>query len=358
MRNSFLLCGCLHLYTFSVFATHNRAGRLTYAWLGGYSYNVTIETWTLIGPNIVADRCELVIYFGDGDSAVLPRINGPQVDCIPPNKDGVAVTFNIQYNVYTTTSPHIYPGPGDYTLSVTDPNRNSDLVNIPNAIMVPFTLAAFLKINPLLGGNNSPVGFIETLPLDTQLAFTPFQNNIAATFDAEGDSLVYILSSCSPPGSWLPFGTSIDQAGMFYWTSPQPGPNPPFSTFPQAFDFYVTYQEYRLYNSAYYLIGTCSMDFLVFVNGSLGIDPSPESNNKIFPNPLSSNGSFHITGLKENASYTLRIMNPMGQLIMHYNGIYIGSGFDLQPQLSSGIYSIMILDESEAQVIVQSIVIQ
>src|SRR3954465_4950515 len=60
---------------FSLKATHNQAGEITYKWLGGYTYSITLITYTDNGSNI-ADRCKLTIYFGDGDSCQAVRQNG------------------------------------------------------------------------------------------------------------------------------------------------------------------------------------------------------------------------------------------------------------------------------------------
>ena len=51
------------------FATHNRAGEITYQWISGYTYKFTVTTYTNTF-NTTADRCEVTVYFGDGDSAV------------------------------------------------------------------------------------------------------------------------------------------------------------------------------------------------------------------------------------------------------------------------------------------------
>ena len=77
------VCPVLHLN-----ATHNRAGEILYKRIEPftkvqngmtvqvYTYLVTLIKYTDHGPNI-ADRCLSTIYFGDGDSAVVARIDGP-----------------------------------------------------------------------------------------------------------------------------------------------------------------------------------------------------------------------------------------------------------------------------------------
>ncbi len=111
--------------TCSAFATHNRAGEITYRWISGYTYEFTVTTYTNTYAT-TADRCELVVYFGDGDSATAPRINGPSVLC-PTEHDGVMFTTvaNTKLNVYKTT--HTYSGPNNYVITVEDPNRNAGI---------------------------------------------------------------------------------------------------------------------------------------------------------------------------------------------------------------------------------------
>src|SRR4051812_8491899 len=90
--------------SFSAFATHNRAGEITYKCLGGYDYEVTITTYCKISSP--ADRCDLTVYFGDGDSAVAPRVNGPSTNNCPGGHDGVQISTNnggIRLNIYKTT---------------------------------------------------------------------------------------------------------------------------------------------------------------------------------------------------------------------------------------------------------------
>ncbi|HRD37739.1 MAG TPA: hypothetical protein PLC65_03830, partial [Bacteroidia bacterium] len=93
--------------SFSLNATHNRAGEITYKWLFGYTYEITLVTYTDDGPSI-ADRCKLTIHFGDGDSIQAIRINGaldPTNDC-PGSKLGEIISPGFKKNIYKAT--HTY----------------------------------------------------------------------------------------------------------------------------------------------------------------------------------------------------------------------------------------------------------
>ena len=83
-----------------VYATHNRAGEITYQYIGDVShpfkYRVTVTTYTNTYLT-QADRCDLIVYFGDGDSAIAPRINGPNSLC-PGSHDGIMILPNTKLN--------------------------------------------------------------------------------------------------------------------------------------------------------------------------------------------------------------------------------------------------------------------
>jgi hypothetical protein len=155
----FLLLLAFFAGTISAFATHNRAGEITYKHLGGYTYEVTVTTYTNTYAT-TADRCSLVVYFGDGDSATAPRINGPSTLCMSEGyNDGMMLgsPANTKYNVYKVV--HTWPGANNYAITVEDPNRNAGICNIDggNSVNVSFFLITHLVINPFLPPNSSPV---------------------------------------------------------------------------------------------------------------------------------------------------------------------------------------------------------
>jgi gliding motility-associated-like protein len=208
----------LTICTFA-FATHQRAGEITYKWLNGLTYEATIVTYTYtLSP---ADRPELELHWGDGTSSIIQRVS----------KTNLA--NNISKNVYTydggtTNGRHTYPAPGTYTMWMEDPNRNAGIVNIPNSVNIPFYIETKLVINPFLGNNTSPV--LLNPPLDNACIFQPFVHNPYA-FDADGDSLSYHLDSCKGPGGIYIPGffyppanniLTIDAiTGEMLWDSPQ-----------------------------------------------------------------------------------------------------------------------------------------
>lgn len=191
-------------------ATHNRAGEITYRWLFGYTYEIKIITYTNIGSSNLADRCEDTLYFGDGPNsrAIVPRSNGGNTLCSGSAQDGVAISSTIKLNEYKTT--HTYPGPGNYKLSMTDPNRNAGVINLPNSVNQVFYIESYLVISTFLGPNSSPV--LNFPPIDKGCTGKCFLHNPAAS-DADGDSLSYELTYCRGTGGLICPGYSYPATG-------------------------------------------------------------------------------------------------------------------------------------------------
>lgn len=192
-------------------ATHQRAGEITFRHISGLTYEFTIVTYTYTPSP--ADRPELDIIWGDGTSATVSRIE--KIDY--PN--------DISRNIYI--SNHTFPAPGNYTISMEDPNRNYGVINIPNSVNIPFYIETTLIINPFLGSNSSPV--LLNPPLDNGCVNIPFYHNPGAS-DPDGDSLSYRLVFCKGlngeviPGYSIPLAfssISIDAyTGDLFWDSP------------------------------------------------------------------------------------------------------------------------------------------
>ncbi len=218
-------------------ATHNRAGEITYKWLGGYTYSITLITYTDDGSSI-ADRCKLTIHFGDGDSCQAIRENGvldiSSAEC-PTSFKGVLIKtspINVKKNVYSCV--HTYDGPGLYKIYMFDRNRNSGVINVPNSVNQPFYLETLLSINAFLGPNNSPV--LTRDPIDEGCVGTCFLHNPGAV-DIDGDSLSYELVMCKGENGLGQIGVTIpgynypstgvggsfyiDAGGTLTWCDPQ-----------------------------------------------------------------------------------------------------------------------------------------
>ncbi len=199
------------LLSLNSFATHERAGEITYKHINGLTYEATIVTYTY-SPS-PADRPELEIKWGDGTYSILPR--NSYIDLTPV----------IRKNIYI--GQHTYAGAATYIISMEDPNRNYGVINIPNSVNIPFYVETKLVINPFLGINNS----VQLLnpPLDYGCVNKLYVHNPAA-YDPDGDSLSYKLTICKGfngqniPGYTFPQASSsfhIDNiSGDLVWDSP------------------------------------------------------------------------------------------------------------------------------------------
>lgn len=257
-----LIIFCLGLFISSK-ATHNRAGEITYKWLNGFTYQIKITTYTNIGSANLADRCEDTVYFGDGSSAVVIRSNGPIGIC-SPSHDGVPITSNIKLNEYITT--HTFPGPGNYKMSMEDPNRNAGIMNIPNSVNQVFYIESFLVIPAFGSGkNDSPV--LTFPPIDNGCVGKCFYHNPGA-YDIDGDSLSYELTNCRgnlgaicPGYSYPATGSGIyaidSLNGTLTWCTPQ---------LQGEYNLAMIIKEWRLDDGGnYFLVGSVLRDMQVTV---------------------------------------------------------------------------------------------
>ena len=160
-------------------ATHNRAGEITYTHLGGLTYEVVITTCTK--TSVVADRPWLEINWGD-----VPF--GTPLDSLERESITFLPALDAQINIYRGV--HTYSGPGEYLIQMIDPNRNEGVNNIPNSVEEVFAIQSLLIINPLTGYNNS-VQLLNS-PKESACLYKVWQHNPGA-FDPDGDLLVYSL---------------------------------------------------------------------------------------------------------------------------------------------------------------------
>lgn len=207
----FLVLGFLLLMSCTAWATHQRAGEISYVYISGLTYEFTVTSYTYsLSP---ADRPEIEVMWGDGSSSVIQRTS--KVDL------GNYITRN------TYVARHTFSAAGSYNVSFEDPNRNAGIVNIPGSVEVPFFIETTIIINPFLGGNSSPQ--LLNPPVDNGCTNVIYYHNPGA-YDADGDSLSYSLVSCRGydgeeiPGYQLPNAShsiSIDAfTGDLVWDAP------------------------------------------------------------------------------------------------------------------------------------------
>ncbi|RLD57441.1 MAG: hypothetical protein DRJ01_13850 [Bacteroidetes bacterium] len=183
-----LLILIFFLYQFvTCFATHNRAGEITYKQISDFTYEITVITFTntkpdssFTPPQYPADRPSLEVRWGDNTYSIVPRTE--------------IVDLPNFYRRNKYVERHTFPGPGNYEIVVEDPNRNKGVVNIPTSVTVVFSIKTIMKIDPVLGFNSTPI--LLNPPVDKAAVGKVFIHNPAA-YDPDGDSISYKLTTCT-----------------------------------------------------------------------------------------------------------------------------------------------------------------
>ena len=185
MRRILLIAFLFCISLGSIYATHNRAGEITYFHVGGNTYEFVVYTYTK--TSAPADRPFLPISWGDGSPQDSLERESIIFDPTPPLQN----TDDAQQNVYRKR--HTFPGAGTYEICIADPNRNSGILNIDNgnSVLVPFAIKTTLRISAAIQQNNSVV--FTNIPLQDACLFQPWVFNPGAVDPDGNDSLAFKL---------------------------------------------------------------------------------------------------------------------------------------------------------------------
>jgi gliding motility-associated-like protein len=185
MKRFVSILAILLLIPFYLFATHNRAGEITVRHVSGYTYEITVTTFTYTLS--AANRNQLDVWWGDNSQSIVNLNRLPD-----GHYDRIELPNYYFRNKYTTT--HTFPGPGIYQILMQDPNRNYGIKNIPNSVNVIFSIKTVLIISPEIGNNSTPL--LLNYPIDKAARGHIFIHNPSA-YDPDGDSLSYKLTVCT-----------------------------------------------------------------------------------------------------------------------------------------------------------------
>lgn len=204
------LLGCY----LSSFATHNRAGQITYKHISGLTYEFEVVIYA-DGTSSAFARKDIEIDWGDNLKRDSLYVNSE--NAIDPSDR------TIIKRIWKGT--HTFPGPGTYTVSVEDPNRNGGVDNISNSVGVPFYLETTIRISPIGNITNDSPQLLND-PIDEACVGQPFIHNPGA-YDPNGDSLAYELASSKgvggfeAPGFYFPANMTVDPInGDLKWNYP------------------------------------------------------------------------------------------------------------------------------------------
>lgn len=246
-------------------ATHNRAGEIRFRQINDLTIIAELVTYTKTS-SISADRDTIFIMWGDGTSSSVPRENGK----------GFILANDIKMNIYEMQ--HTYPGRGEYLISMFDPNRIENILNVdpPNSVNIPFFIQTTIKLfnSNFQGLNQSPI--LTNPPIDIACLGQIFIHNPGAT-DPDGDSLSFSLTQPlmdinTPVPNYL-FPNQIrpglnnlismdPKTGTFTWNSPQ---------LEGEYNIAIEIREYRRGQ----LIGTVIRDMQILVLSGCQQDSPP-----------------------------------------------------------------------------------
>ena len=203
----------LLVFSLQTFATHNRAGEITYRHISNNTYEVTITTYTKVPT--YALRPYLSLDWGDNSSSVIQK------------SDSIKICDSIIRSHYTAR--HTYNGPGDFFLCMNDPNRIASICNIVNSVDIQFSIQTEIKVpDPQFLPFNNSVVFLNS-PITFAHPGYAYRYN-ANAFDIDGDSLDYSLeaphygcdSALNSSLYSFPPGLTIDKkTGEINWTPTQ-----------------------------------------------------------------------------------------------------------------------------------------
>lgn len=167
----------LFLSAFEAKATHLRAGQIKVVRdsPGSRKCFVTVTVYTDTESPVLFGGEQDVLDFGDGTWMLIPETTATAFPGVP--NVGVA-SFTVE---------HTFPGPGRYTVSYIEPNRNAGVLNMDNSVGTTFYIETQIDLT-VLGESRSPI--LEIAPIDVGCVGVAFLHNPGAS-DPDGDSLSY-----------------------------------------------------------------------------------------------------------------------------------------------------------------------
>lgn len=176
---SFLLILWSLLVPATTYASHYRAGEITYEQITERKYKITAFTYTDPTQEANVNTVSVTLFFGDGTSQVVARTRK------------ATLSAKVQLNVYEVIHEYISEGQS-FLISLSDPYRVDGIKNINRTLtgQIMFYVETLLRINSSIGYNRSPI--LLKPPIDEGCINQPYVHNPGA-FDPDGDSLVFSM---------------------------------------------------------------------------------------------------------------------------------------------------------------------
>jgi hypothetical protein len=194
-------------------ATHLRAGDITVTRLScsSYRYRIVLHIYT---------RANVPVKFSSGNSGELNYGDGSPI-FNPLEQDNpkiIGQSDNGPIGEVTYPVEHTYPGPGLYTITYYEQNRNEGVLNIINSVETPFFIQTQILIDDQVGGcNNSPQLLVP--PIDQGCTGVKWTHNPGA-YDPDGDSLSYSLYVPKQGGVYNSDGIFVSGIDVSGYTDP------------------------------------------------------------------------------------------------------------------------------------------
>ena len=260
----------------SAFATHIRAGEITITRksCSSLDFIINITVYTNYGSPI---------RFSNGGVGELNFGDGSPIHH-PPQEEGIQVPgFGTEFRYVSYSTSHTFPGPGQYTISYFEHNRNAGILNMFNSVETPFYIETVINIDPFLGCDNSPRLLVP--PIDKACSGAAWYHNPGA-YDPDGDSLSFemtiprqtvdqLVNAYRPPNTQ----EFYNKIGLNYGTSNEAQDGPP--TFkidhvtgtivwdapgaPGEYNIAFIIKEWRKVGGAWVILGYVTRDMQIIV---------------------------------------------------------------------------------------------
>jgi hypothetical protein len=188
MKLFLIACFLFVITSFSVMATHLRAGEITVRrdgcsnrfWITITAFTNTKDTKILFGGDGILD-------FGDTSD---PDRDGKTGIWVPEQQN---IPFDPAANIATAsyTISHEYAAGNSYLISYTEPNRNEGVLNMDQSVNTPFYIETYIKIDNLIRCDQH-TAVLGVPPIDKGCVGVTWSHNPSA-YDLDEDSLSYDL---------------------------------------------------------------------------------------------------------------------------------------------------------------------
>lgn len=266
-----LAVGLLIAPIFEATATHLRAGEITVERISCVSrtFRITITVYTDTDSPVQFGGTQDILDFGDGKSMLVPE------------KPSILYPGGVGIGIASFSVLHTYGGPGLFTISYLEPNRNEGVLNIDNSVNTTFYIETQIDLSVLLC-DNSPVLLVP--PIDQACSGVAFYHNPGA-YDPDGDSLSFELVIPYFKRDSNVAGYRDPNNSSFYTNFPQGNENgngpPTFTIDPidgtiiwdapgKAGEYNIAFiiKEWRNINGAWREIGFVRRDMQIIVSGA------------------------------------------------------------------------------------------